>query len=279
MKWSKTLENKLIALYPNTPNYELMEIFNVSEKTLTSKAYRLGLLKSKECISYLIGRRNKIVGRDLTDELLKKLALNYKTRGEFQKKDSSAYASARRKGILNDICEHMVSKSFSIPQLTLKKILDSIIPFSSIYNDRKSLKPFEIDISYPEQKLGFEYNGKGWHINNDRDTKKHILSKSTGINLITLIENSRNYEEDIKKQLISNLSKINEILKLNISEANINEVNIGNIYNQVYNKTDLFEIAKKYTLKKDFRLNDSSVYVKLYKMNLLSEATKHMLKK
>ena len=68
MNWTKELTNKLIELYPNIPNYELVEIFNTTEKTITSKAYKLGLRKSKECKSFLIGRRNKMVGRDLNYE-------------------------------------------------------------------------------------------------------------------------------------------------------------------------------------------------------------------
>ena len=54
MKWSKELTNKLIELYPDTPNYELIKIFNTTEKTITSKAYKLGLRKSKECKIFLI---------------------------------------------------------------------------------------------------------------------------------------------------------------------------------------------------------------------------------
>ena len=44
-----------------------------------------------------------------TLKLLKQEALKYKTRGEFQKKNNAAYNSARRKGLLDKICGHMIS--------------------------------------------------------------------------------------------------------------------------------------------------------------------------
>ena len=42
-----------------------------------------------------------------TEDLLKKEALKYNTKGGFIKNNRPAYSSACYKGILNDICEHM----------------------------------------------------------------------------------------------------------------------------------------------------------------------------
>jgi hypothetical protein len=279
MKWVKETEEKLILLYADTPNYELIKIFNISEKTLTSKAYRLKLKKSKSCKSFLIGKRNKMVGRDLNYDTLKKIASNYRTRGEFQLKDSSAYSSARIMGVLDDICSHMILKSFSIPQLTMRKILNSLILTKSIYNDKKSLKPFEIDLYYPELKLGFEYNGKGWHVDNRRDIEKNKLAICNGITLITFIENNRKYESDIKEQLKKILPTINNIITNKISTEDIDNIEVGNVYLEVYNKEELYSIAKTFNSKKEFRNENLSVYNKLYRMGLLNDATKHFSKK
>ena len=43
-----------------------------------------------------------------TKEALKKVALKYKTRGEFQKNDQNAYSSATKKGLIDEVCSHMV---------------------------------------------------------------------------------------------------------------------------------------------------------------------------
>jgi hypothetical protein len=42
-----------------------------------------------------------------TKELIQNIANNYKTRGEFQKKDINAYTAAKRKGWLEDVTKHM----------------------------------------------------------------------------------------------------------------------------------------------------------------------------
>ena len=132
--------------------------------------------KTKEFKSSILAERNKKIGRNLTFDLLSKIALKYKTRGEFQKKDSAAYTSARRQGFLEIICGHMSIVSFSIPQLIVKNILDFLLNSNSTYNDRKTIKPYEIDVYLPDYNLGFEYNGKGWHIDNERDKLKNDLS-------------------------------------------------------------------------------------------------------
>ena len=72
--------------------------------------------------------------RKWTDEMLRDEALKYETRGEFAKASRNAYYRAQRRGILDDICEHMrgaykprgywtilVSHNFSPP-----KSLDSL---------------------------------------------------------------------------------------------------------------------------------------------------------
>lgn len=279
MKWTKELEDKLTSLYPNTPNYDLVKIFNVSEKTLTCKAYRLQLIKTKECKGYLIGKRNKMVGRDLSVELLTEIALNYKTRSEFQYGDSSAYTTARRKGLLKDICKHMSVINFSIPQLILKDIMDNILGLDSEYDTRQIVKPYEIDVYYPTLKLGFEYQGKLWHkekYNNNRDLIKAKICLEVGITLIYIIENNRRYEEDIKNQIINQLSKINELAGTSIKETDIVNYIIGNIYSKLYNESELMTLAKSYTSFKEFIKSEPKVYTKLRRMKLLDKATSHM---
>ena len=279
MKWTKELTDKLIRLYPNTPNYELTHIFSVTEKTITSKAYKIGLKKTKECKSFLIGKRNKMVGRDLNYDNLKKIALNYKTRGEFQYNDSSAYTVARKKGFLNEICAHMSVIKFSIPQLILQDIMDNLFNLKSVYETRQIIKPYEIDIYYPQLKLGFEYQGKLWHTpkyNNNRDSIKNKLAKDLGIRLIYIFENNRRYEEDIKNQIIDNLNLINELTNIKINKQDVINYVVGDIYSKLYNKDELINIAKSYTSFKEFVKSENKVYFKLSRLHLLDEATAHM---
>jgi hypothetical protein len=271
--WSESEINYLINNYPDKFNSELSKILNRSESSIYVKANKLGLKKTISHKSKCISKRNKMVGRDLTIELLHDIGKKYKTRSEFQKNDPSAYSSARLKNILDSVCSHMITKSFSIPQIILKDIVSKIYKTDNIlYNDRKTLKPYEIDVFLPDYGVGFEYNGKGWHIQNKNDIIKHNISLEKNIVIITINENSRNYEDDIKTQLINNLNRLN----LNISIEEIKNVVITNPYREVYDLNNLIKITKKYDSFKVFHKMEYPIYLKITKLGLIDELTKHM---
>jgi hypothetical protein len=271
--WTETEINYLMENYSNMFNSELCEKLGKTEKSIYLKANKLGLRKSSSHKSKCISKRNKMVGRDLTVETLRLIAKKYKTKSEFQKNDSSAYTSSRNKGILNEVCSHMISKSFSIPQLILKDIISKLYKTNNIiYNDRTVLKPYEIDVFLPEYNIGFEYNGKGWHINNERDSLKNELAKTKNIVIITINENNRDYENDIKTQLKIKLST----LKNNINPVDIDNIKINNPYREIYDIEDLRNIANKYNSFTDFYKKENKVYVKISKLGLIDEMTKHM---
>lgn len=278
-KWKiedvKTLKN----LYPETRNEDLCVQMGITKKSLEAKAYSLGLKKTREFIGKMVAKRNKMVGRNLTNEKIQEIALNYKTRGEFQKKDPAAYTSALRKKILNEVCKHMTVVSFSIPQLILKNILDKLLKEICIYNDRKTIKPYEIDLYYEKFNLGFEYQGKGWHKNNKTDLKKKEIFKDRNINIVYIFENNRRYEEDIKQQIILNLEKINLICGSKITNKEIETCAVDNVYIGLYNKEDLIKLAGKYESFKEFKRLEKYAYYKLRKMKILDHATSHMTDK
>ncbi len=275
-KWNELETNRLIELYPNNRNEDIATKLSKTKSSVINKAHKLKLKKNISFKSEMVVKRNKSIGRDLTDEFLKDIAFKYKTRSDFQKNDPSAYSSSRKKGILDQICSHMTIMNFSIPQLILKDIMDSLLKENSLYNDRKTIRPYEIDIYYPNLKLAIEYNGKGWHKNSKTDEIKLKLFKKNDIKIIYINENNRRYEEDIKKQLIENLGIINSCINKQITELDINFCVIGNIYLKLYNKEDLINVAKKYDTFKEFVKLEKSVYSKLGKMKLLDEATSHM---
>jgi hypothetical protein len=214
----------------------------------------------------------------LTYDTLKAIASKYKTKIDFIRGDEPAYQSARLKGYLPDICAHMTVMKFSIPQLILREITDSLLNTKASYNNRKVIKPYEIDLYYEEFNLGFEYQGIAWHLNNKNDLIKSEMIKQRKINVIYIYEynGSRNYEKDIKEQLINNLSLINSITNKKISKSKILNCKIKNIYLELYNKEELIAIAKSYKLFADFYKKKQNIYRKLCKMGLINIATSHM---
>lgn len=189
-------------------------------------------------------------GRKHTEESLREIAKLYNTRSEFQKKDPSAYSSANRRGncFLNSICEHMVNGSYSTPQLICKKIMEKLLGIKCLYNTKSIITPYELDIYFPNFKLAIEYNGKGWHNSEDakrRDSNKKILCDRNGITLIYIEENNRDYEKDVKNQLILNLEIINKITNNNFSNLDINKIDCCEIYDDILKTRNIEEIKNK----------------------------------
>lgn len=189
-------------------------------------------------------------GRRHTEESLREIAKQFKTRSEFQKKDSSAYHCARRRGkkFLDSICEHMFLICYSTPQLICKRIMEKLLGLECLYDTRKIITPYELDIYFPKFKLAIEYNGKGWHRSIDavrRDNNKQKLCDKNNITLIIIKENNRDYENDVKSQLIDNLKIINKITNNNFVESDILNIECSEIYDDIVNKRDIEEIKDK----------------------------------
>lgn len=280
--WTTNEIKKLIELYPNNFNKDIAEKLNKTISSINNMGYRLKLKKNH----LILSKRNELSnktrikngGRDLTYENLKKIAKKYKTRIDFIREDGPAYNVARVKGFLDDICSHMTVIKFSIPQLILREITDSILNVKGSYNNRKIIKPYEIDIYYDDFKLGFEYQGIAWHNNNKNDVIKSKMANEKKIKIIYIheLKNSRNYENDIKEQLIKNLFIINKTSNKNITKNDVEGCAVKNIYLDLYNKEEMLDIAKNYNSFVEFKIKEKSIYRKLLKMKLIDEATKHM---
>jgi len=178
----------------------------------------------------------------------------------------------------------MFNKKFSTPQLLLFEILKIIIPNTNIsYNNRKIIKPYEIDIYIEKYKLGFEYNGMFWH--KYKNSVKNDLIKQTkcienNISLIIINEKSYNYVSDIKDQLIENLNNINKLTGLSIFPDDINTINENNLFNliksSILNESDIIKIINKYNNITDFKKNEYKLYVSLVSKKLLNKYTSHL---
>lgn len=100
------------------------------------------------------------------------------------------------------------SKNLSKPEEGLRKFvkkLDKEIKF----NDRRAIKPLELDVLLPKRKIAFELNGIYWHkedfVGKNYHRDKTIACKEKGIRLIHIFEDEWNNKSDIVKSRISNL--------------------------------------------------------------------------
>lgn len=186
------------------------------------------------------------IGRKLTGDFIYSVAKKYKTRSEFQKGDASVYRTARIRGILDAVTKHMINVSFSIPQLVCRDLLDRLLGAPSLYNTRKIVPPYEIDIYYPSLQIAVEYDGKGWHNGNDvkcRDETKSKLLAEKGIFLLKFVENNRDYEEDIKAQMSSNSEFLQ---KTGLSPDVIKNCKVS--WDKVYSATTIEDRIAKITI-------------------------------
>jgi hypothetical protein len=213
-------------------------------------------------------------GRRLTDDVLEQISKKYMSRSEFQKSDSSAYSAARKRGneFLDKICSHMVVGNFSIPQLIVYKIFQELFKNSTVlYNTRKIITPFELDVYLPDFKLAIEYNGFGWHSSEEskaRDLIKLKKCQEKQIQLIIIKETSRKYEEDIKTQLCEVIDKINKICNTDLVKSNILNLKCDNIYNEIMDFRKLKNLDQKINQCSniaEFQLKFKSTYSLLMK--------------
>jgi very-short-patch-repair endonuclease len=173
-------------------------------------------------------------GRKLTYEIIKAIAAQHKTRWAFKKADSSAHNKASKMGILDEVCSHMIQR-VSEPQKICQYILESLLDKKSIYNDRKIIKPYELDLYFPILKLAVEYDGSWWHAKtlNMGKSHKEKKCKSIGIQLLTFKERSRFYENDIKNDIKTSLPTINNFCGTNFTPNEVDQIEVD--YTQIYN--------------------------------------------
>lgn len=272
MKWIRKDLEYLTDNYENNSNIYLSNKLNRGLNSVVLKASRLGLNKSKEYISKITILRNKSNGRDLSIENLKKIALSYKTKALFRLNDYSAYITAIKKDCLKDICEHMIIISYSTPQLICKHIFDILIDEECEYNTRKVIKPYELDLYYPNYKLAIEYNGKHWHSENDNTKLKYKLCSDLGISLFVIHEDSRNYSFDIKRDIIKILPKLSKILGKIITDNEVRRIKIDNsIYDNIIDKESVNKIINKYSKYSEFKINEPKLFYKLSRLKLLDK--------
>lgn len=211
--------------------------------------------------------------KDITIEYVIECGEKCGTKKEFQLKYERAYTYARKTGILEEVCSHMLVKSYSTPQLIIKNLTENLFGERCFYNYRKLITPYEVDVYFENLGVAFEYDGERWHRNDE--INKFNLCEEQNVTLITIKETSRNYEMDIKNQLVGNLKLINSVTKKNITETDIISFEID-YKNLLPNTEQIKKVCLKYDNVRDFKENEPYFYNLLVRRKQLREFTKHM---
>lgn len=253
-------------------NNDLMIKYDLTKNQLKYLQRKYKLLKPKNLINY-----NKTLYKTKNDIL--NIVNNFKTFNKFRISNPHAYKAALKFNCVDEIRDLFIPINYSAPQLIIKDIMDTLLNQTSLYNTRKIIKPYEIDVFYPEINLGFEYNSKKYHENKKNiDELKTHLCNDKGITLIHINETNRKYESDIKNQLIQNLSLINISSKIKITSENI--LNFKVDYEKyIYNKKEIIKLCEKYDDIKIFIKEQPQIFNLLNRYKLSYKYLNHMYKR
>ena len=269
--WNEDELKYLIDNYQHKSNLEISKYLNKTKKSIWRKLRELKIKRTKLEKDMITSRHCKQSGRDLNYEFVKEIASKYTNKQEFYILDPGAHSAAIRNGWIDDVCSHMTTKKESIPQLILKDILEYILKEKCSFNDRKAISPKEIDCYFDKYRLGFEYDGIYFHPK--IDTRKIEICEINKINLIIIDENRsnfRNYELNIKNQLLEKLKYINEITKLNINAQEILDYKPKIHFSDILQKEEM-EMVNNKKLSEIKKVN-ISLYKRILKYNLIKNA-------
>jgi hypothetical protein len=190
-----------------------------------------------------------------TFEKCKEEALKYKTKIEFRNQSNSAYQTAKRKKILNEICTHMIALGNQYKKL--------------IYSYEFSDNHVYVGLAYNIIKRNWE------HLNDNKSpVYKHMLkSKITPIKKILTNEYVDIEEAKILESYWINQYKLNNWIILNKAKAGA----LGG--NKIYWTFEKCETeAFKYKTRYEFEKKSGSAYNSALKNNWLDIITIHMIK-
>lgn len=157
--------------------------FRKKNKKMSIAAYKRGKLFWKKITAHMpetlsIGR--PCPWKKWDKNTIPSEALKYATKNEFQYGSSGAFSVARKLGILDEVCKHMVSGyTISSPEKELYNILKELFPKShkKKYRTYVPVKPwikrFELDILNPINMRAIEYDGEYHH------SEKHLVKNKT----------------------------------------------------------------------------------------------------
>lgn len=278
--------NSLERHYQNvSKKYTLEYLINFCKKTTKTellnhnKSYYMLLTKYyKIDPSEISFRSRQAVKLRYDDQYLIEITKDLKYKMDFYTKYPKEYKYCKNKNYFNIICPHLIPFNISRPQLILKYLTDIIFGTCGSLNNRKILYPYEVDILYESINIGFEYNGKRWHLNNSNDIIKTKKSNEIGLKIITIVENSRDYEKDIKNQLINNIDEISKYVNYNISKEDL-KINID--YDKIisFNIDYYKELSLKYVNVSEFSRGNNIEYNNCVKLGIMDVVSPHFIKK
>lgn len=124
-------------------------------------------------------------------------------------------------------CPHCIKTRISKVEKDLLDYITSLYPGIIIPNDRKLIKPYELDIYLPEKRLAFEFDGTYWHsdqvVPKGYHIKKTRLCSKQRARLIHIFEHEWTFNQEKIKSLIKSALGIFDV-RLYARKCTIKEI-------------------------------------------------------
>jgi len=148
---------------------------------------------------------------------------------------NNLYLRNKYKTEICTIC-NPINKHESGKEIMLKNFIKNNYNDEIIFNSKKIINPYELDIFLPKLKIAFEFNGNYWHSLKDKNyhKQKSLLCKNNNIELINIWEFEWDNNNGFLKEWI--LRKIYNIENVVFNNDIINEYSIINNWEKYKNK-------------------------------------------
>jgi len=134
-----------------------------------------------------------------------------------------------------------IDKHISGQEIKLAQFIKNNYEGDIILNDRKTLKPYELDIYIPKLNLAFEFNGLYWHNELHKENNYHFdkteLSENKNIKLIQIWEDNWVHKQEITKSII--LNQLGKSSKIYARKTEVKEIIDNNISRDFLNKNHI----------------------------------------
>ena len=126
-------------------------------------------------------------------------------------------------------CPKCNKVGISKDELKLQAYIKTFNNGDIIFNDRKTIAPYELDIVIPSKKIAVEYCGLYWHSEKFKKGKNYHLNKlnlckQAGYRLITVFEDEWVTKTDIVKSKLATILSSGTMKKVQASKCNIKEL-------------------------------------------------------
>lgn len=196
--WSKE-ETYLLSIlwFYNKPADVYKKLSHIPLNVIKYKASKEKMIRHPYVIYSIkeeIINRNKTLGSGITHESALQTASTCSSLNELTQNHPKTYHYLRRHNLLESAKKGFLYKRFNYIENFLAEVVRRVLKTEVIVNDRKTIKPLELDLYVPSLNIAFEYDGIRFHSSKEakeKENHKNQVCKDKGISLYRIKEKDK----------------------------------------------------------------------------------------